>query len=93
MPELKNPVDPDAMAVFSARGVQVGYLTADRAPWIGAMLRNGRELRAIFQAATRAGAAIPVGLDGEQPVLPPTSLTTRPQHDADFWPDEIFPDD
>lgn len=29
--EPKNPADPQAVAVFSGRGVQIGYLTAERA--------------------------------------------------------------
>ena len=49
VPEPKNPADPSAIAVVSARHIQIGYLTADRAPWIGSMLRNGRELQAVFQ--------------------------------------------
>ena len=96
VPEPKNPVDPNAIAVFSDRRIQIGYLTADRAPWIAGMLRNGREIRAVFQEATRPGAAIRIGFDGEAPVLP---RCDRKQHvgqaaeDIDFWPDELPPDD
>lgn len=32
VPEPRNPADPNAVAVFSIRGVQIGYLTAERAP-------------------------------------------------------------
>lgn len=94
--EPKNPVDPNAIAVFSVRRIQIGYLTADRAPWIGGMLRNVREIRAVFQEATRPGAAIRIGFDGEAPVLP---RFDRKQHvgqaaeDIDFWPDELPPDE
>lgn len=96
VPEPKNPADPNAIAVFSSRRVQIGYLTADRAPWIGGMLRNGRPLMAIFQAATLAGAAIRMGFDGDEPILPPAAparpVPTQPK-DIEFWPDEIYPDD
>lgn len=96
LPEPKNPVDPSAIAVVSARHIQIGYLTADRAPWIGSMLRNGRELQAVFQGATQPGAAIRIGFDGEVPVLPECD---RKRHlaetteEVDFWPDELPPDD
>ena len=35
-PEPRNRHDPHAVAVFSSRDVQVGYLSAERAPLIGA---------------------------------------------------------
>ncbi|SFR99381.1 HIRAN domain-containing protein [Sphingomonas jatrophae] len=94
--EPKNPADPNAIAVFSCRGVQIGYLTADRAPWIGGMLRNGRPVAAIFQTATPRGAAIRVGFDGDEPLLPPVApapLSPAPLTDLEFWPDEIYPDE
>lgn len=94
VPEPSNPVDPQAVAVYSARGIQIGYLTAERAPWIGSMIKNGTEVQAIFQAATPAGAAIRVGLDGEEPVLPPPLVKEDERRDDDgFWPDEMPPDD
>lgn len=96
IPEPTNPVDPNAIAVFSLRAVQLGYLTADRAPWIGGMLRNGRELQAVFQHATRPGAAIRIGFDGEVPSLPlaeRAAIAAEAPGDWDFWPDELPPDD
>ena len=58
------------------------------------MIKNGTDVRAIFQAATPAGAAIRIGLDGEDPILPPSRVTKPAQADDDgFWPDEIPPDD
>lgn len=95
VPEPKNPADPHAIAVFSARGVQIGYLTADRAPWIGGMLRSGRELKAIFQTATPLDAAIRVGFDGETPMLPPerSALPWQAAESDGFYPDFIPPDD
>ncbi|SOB88025.1 HIRAN domain-containing protein [Sphingomonas guangdongensis] len=96
VPEPKNPADPHAIAVFSSRNVQIGYLTADRAPWIGGMLRNGRPVEVIFQAATSAGAAVRIAFDGDHPVLPPahaTGATPPNSGTVEFWPDEIYPDD
>lgn len=89
-------MDLNAIAVFSARAVQIGYLTADRAPWIGGMLRNGREMRAVFQLGTRAGAAIRIRFDGEAPVLPAverTPIVNQVASDGEFWPDDLPPDD
>lgn len=91
-PEPKNPADPYAVAVYSCRGTQIGYLTAERAPWIGGILNSGRELLAIFQAATEYGAVIRVGMEGEPPTLPPPSIVT-PIPNEEFWPDEEPLDD
>ena len=95
LPEPKNPVDPQAIAVFSTRGIQIGYLTADRAPWIGGMLRSGRELKAIFQAATQVGAAIRIAFGGETPMLPPErpAVPSQGTESDGCWPDFIPPDD
>lgn len=90
-PEPKNPADPSAVAVYSQRGVQLGYLTASRCGQIGALLRNGAPIRAAFQEATRSGAAIRVTFDGSEPVLPPPSTDRVPEQD--WWPDEEPPDE
>lgn len=98
IPEPKNPADPRAVAVFSARGIQLGYLTAERCGWIGSMLTQGRELRAIFQAQTSFGAWIRVAFDGAEPALPegsPDDLVREPEIEdgSGFWPDFIPPDE
>lgn len=92
VPEPKNPADPRAVAVFSARGVQLGYLTAERCGWIGGMLANGREIQAIFQKATNSGAVIRIAFDGETPALPVERAVEEAADDG-FWPDFIPPDD
>jgi len=96
VPEPKNKHDPSAVAVHSARGIQIGYLSAERCGWIGAKLRLGEDIRAVFQDAVKGGALIRVSFSGEDPVLPPP----RPKVDArsenpgdDFYPDEIWPDE
>lgn len=90
-PEPKNPADENAIAVFSERGVQIGYLTAERAPLIKAMLGRGDEVRAIFQEAVSYGAVIRASFDGEVPTLPPPAqrnvTTLSPVADDDFCPD------
>ena len=102
VPEPTNKADPAAVAVYSARNVQIGYLTAERCVWIGGKLRQGQDIRAIFQEGSNKGAVIRVNLDGNQPALPlarpaaPTSddhPARQPDPASGFWPDEIPPDD
>ncbi len=92
VPEPRNPVDPHAVMVLSARGGQIGYLTADRAAWIVGMLRSGRDVAAIFQQATAMGAAIRIAFDGAVPTLP-RPVVVQADSDPDFWPDDLPPDD
>ncbi|WP_294327261.1 HIRAN domain-containing protein [uncultured Sphingomonas sp.] len=92
VPEPRNPVDPNAVMVVSARGVQIGYLTADRAAWIGAMLRQGREVAAVFQQATPMGSAVRVAFDGAVPVLPAVREVGE-DAEPEFWPDEVWPEE
>lgn len=69
-PEPRNRHDPRAIAVYSCRGEQIGYLPAERAGWIGALISTGREWRAAYQARADFGAWIRVAFDGAEPVLP-----------------------
>lgn len=93
-PEPENPKDEYAIAVYSARGVQLGYVTAERAPWIGKLIGEGRELTAVFQGQAAFGGWARVAFDGEQPVLPtaPESAQAdrRVENDDGFWPDPIY---
>ena len=70
-PEPRNPHDRFAVAVLSERGHQIGYLTAERAPWIGARLRGGEEVLAVFQGLRGSAAYIRVAFGGRVPTLPP----------------------
>ena len=92
--EPKNPADPRAVAVYSARGIQIGYIPAERAQWIGSMIDQGREVAAVFQMRTGYGAAIRVAFDGDVPTIDglPTE-SAKPPPEPDFWPDYIPPDD
>lgn len=93
VPEPKNPADPQAVAVFSARAVQIGYLRAERAPWIRGMMVQGRDIRAIFHDKRPWGATIRVNLDGEEPTLPPPAPPPEPRRQAGFaWEDGVDPD-
>jgi hypothetical protein len=91
--EPKNPADPHAVAVLSARDVQLGYLRAEQAPWIGGMLINGREVQAVFQRAAQFGCWIRAGFDGEVPSVEGLTEPPTPSTDPDWYPDEIYPDE
>ncbi len=97
-PEPKNKHDPHAIAVLSCRGVQIGYLSAERAPRIGGMLRE-REVQAVFQRQAAFGAWIRVAFDGDAPVLTDAMLVdhggdefSHVDAEPDFYPDEEYPD-
>ncbi|KKC24905.1 HIRAN domain-containing protein [Sphingomonas sp. SRS2] len=92
-PEPDNPVDPRAIMVMSARGIQIGYLTADRCALVGSKIRAGLDVLAIFQSAAPQGAIIRATFDGSEPVLPERDVAADPIEDVDFWPDETYPDD
>jgi hypothetical protein len=92
-PEPANEHDPRAVAVFSARGVQIGYLSAERCGWIGSIIRSGREVRATFQAESDFGAWVRVSFDGSDPVLPLQRTALPSEPDSGWFPDEIWPDD
>jgi len=97
VPEPRNKHDPSAVAVVSSRGMQIGYLSADRCGWIGAKIQLGEDLRAVFQAAVTGGAVVRISFSGEMPVLPVVAIKAAPQRPTDwddaFYPDEIWPDE
>jgi hypothetical protein len=88
--EPKNPYDEHAIAVFSCRDVQLGYLKSERAVWIGTLSRQGRTVSAIFQGLTATAGWVRVAFDSDKPVLP---IIRTQEATTDFWPDEIYPDD
>ena len=96
-PEPRNKADPNAIAVFSSRGIQIGYVTAERAPWIGSKMAAGADILAVFQRQTDYGALIRVNLEGEAPILPvapePSGDSESEANESGFWPDYIPPDD
>lgn len=87
--EPDNPADKNAVGVFSIEGAQMGYLPAERAPYVGMMMRRG-EVKAIFQGRGGRGAFLRIAFD-EDPVLPPAQEVTS-EADPDWWPDEVWPD-
>ncbi|PNU06607.1 hypothetical protein A8V01_02640 [Novosphingobium guangzhouense] len=98
--EPDNPADENAVAVYSAGGMQIGYITSVRAVRISALLRDGREIQAVLQRKTKFGAWIRVAFDGERPALTSAMLEDHDEPEAepvreepDFYPDEVWPDD
>lgn len=100
VPEPKNKADRNAVAVFSERGIQIGYITAERCGRIGALIRDKRQLRAVFQQAAPYGCVIRVAFDGEEPVVDINAkpIPRRPEiaegadPDFEFQPDPEWPD-
>lgn len=86
--EPNNPHDAMAVAVFSCRGVKVGYLKRDRAVWIGSKIDRGYDVRAIVERVKGAhlpnaqlGLVMRVNMEGDDPDLvisrPPAGATRR----------------
>jgi hypothetical protein len=93
-PEPKNPFDEHAVAVFSARGRQIGYLRSERAVMIGARLRAGEEYVALFQDLDTHAAHVRVRFGGGVPTLPVERGDHDPRADlgGDFQPDPEGPE-
>lgn len=87
VPEPKNEFDEHAIAVFSSRGVQLGYLPSERAVWIGTILRRGIEVRAVFQALGDSVAWCRIAFEGDEPSLPPVADRSEVDDDG-FYPDD-----
>ncbi len=71
--EPKNKHDSNAIAMMSPRGVQLGYINAERAPYSGGRMVRGEDDEAIFQRLAGGSAFIHVGLGGGAPTSPPSS--------------------
>ena len=68
--EPHNPADQRAVAVLSLRGVQLGYLTAERAWLIQPWLAAGEPYEAVFQEPSRSAAIIRARFGGGKVELP-----------------------
>ncbi|WP_374293490.1 HIRAN domain-containing protein [Sphingomonas sp.] len=94
-PEPRNRHDANAVAVISPRGVQIGYLTAERAPLIGGRISRGEEVSAVFQGLAGTSAYVRVRFGGGAPTLPITTAAASPPVDQKT-PDDLdifYPDD
>jgi len=71
-----NPHDPRAVAIVSARGVCIGFLSRDHAGWVGSKIDRGYDVRAVVQRVKGAhldgaelGLVILVNMEGDAPEL------------------------
>ena len=100
VPEPENEFDPRAIAVYSQRMVQIGYVKAERASRIGSLLGTA-DVVAVFQRPSSFGAWVRIAFDGVPPILTDAMLDDQeggakmaPLLQADeFYPDAIWPDD
>jgi HIRAN domain. len=98
LPEPDNEFDRHAIAVFSCRDVQIGYVSAERAPRIGTLI-GANDVVAVFQRPGDGCAWIRVSFDGRTPVLTdamilgPAEAAEKIGAEPDFYPDEVWPDD
>jgi len=99
--EPTNPFDANAVAIFSDRGTQLGYVSAERAPLIGKRMKED-EATAVFQAMHGSGAYIRIRFGGGLPTLPdpvpdvpkPTPpRQMRPAQRPVYDPHAFYPDD
>lgn len=90
--EPRNKHDKRAVAVFSSRGIQIGYLRAEQAQWIGGKILAGELYEVVFQEARPEIAVIRIRFGGGSPTLPPPRPQPTPPPDDDFYPDPDGPD-
>lgn len=101
LPEPKNKHDSNAIAVVSPRGIQLGYINAERAPYIGGRMNRGEDVKAIFQGLDGGSAFIRVRFGGGAPTLPassdkppaPTQPTRPPRRSEPYDPHAFYPDE
>ncbi|WP_380786345.1 HIRAN domain-containing protein [Sphingomonas sp. R86521] len=69
-PEPNNEFDSNAIAVWSDRGVQMGYVSAERVPLIGKRMQLD-EVAAVFEGLAHSGTYIRLRFEGGLPILLP----------------------
>lgn len=75
--ERQNKHDENAVAVFSASGIQVGYLTSLRAAFIGGRMKREPHI-AVFQGLVGSAGYIRIRFGGGAPTLPPAAPSPPP---------------
>jgi hypothetical protein len=97
--EPTNPYDDNAVAIFSERGIRLGYVSAERAPLIGKRMKEGETI-AVFQAMHGSGAYIRIRFGGGVPALPdlvldvakrPPPRQSRPAKRPIYSPHAFYP--
>jgi hypothetical protein len=96
--EPNNPHDEHAVAVYSSRGIQIGYLKSERAVFAGAKIRAGEPYEVVFQEAEPTIGVIRIRFGGGAPTLPPPrpprqmSDDSGRLDDSGFYPDPDGPE-
>lgn len=97
----RNRTPQNAVAVWSARGVHLDYVSAERAPLIGKRMGQD-EVTAVFQAMHGSGAYIRIRFGGGLPTLPdpvpdvpkrPPPRQARPVQRPVYDPHAFYPDE
>ncbi len=86
VPEPKNEFDEHAVAVFSARHFQIGYIASQRAVYLKKLMRDGHTVEAIFQDLAPFGAIARIGVDCA-PTLPELGAVEDDGDDDVDYPD------
>lgn len=60
--EPDNPYDANAVAVFTATGKQVGYLSKDNAEWVAEVMDSGEAVSARVRSTARPAHGRPYGM-------------------------------
>jgi hypothetical protein len=93
--EPSNPYDENAVAIFSERGTQLGYVSAERAPLIGKRIAEGKAI-AVFQTMHGSGVlTLPDPVPDALKRPPPRQArpAQRPVYDPHaFYPDKEGPE-
>ena len=69
-PEPDNPADRHAIRVVSPDGITLGYISAERAPRLAALIARHRTVRVIFQGCAGHQAFVRIAYDEDIPCLP-----------------------
>lgn len=99
--EPKNKHDSNAIAVISPRGIQLGYVNAERAPYVSSRMSRGEDAEAIFQGLDGGSAFVRVRFGGGVPTLPSPRIchgtaarpSQQPRQTGPFDPHAFYPDE
>jgi hypothetical protein len=99
--EPTNSHNEHNVAIFSERGIQMGYASAESAPLIGKRMREGKVI-AVFHAMHVSGVDIRIRFGGGVPTLPdpvpdvpkrPPPRQARPAQRPVYDPHVFYPDE
>jgi hypothetical protein len=89
--EPRNEHDEYAVSVYCRRGYRLGFVPAERAPWLGAKILDGLEVQAVFQELQEKIAVLRVRIGGGAPTLPASRIRGEAE-EPDFYPDPDGPE-